>query len=303
MDYGWSWHIEWQSSFEFHAHHIDQVIEDRVTKYQRVMVANLTRFGKSLIIDGKVQSTVSDEFIYHESLVHPLLLSVKNPSEVLILGGGEGATLREVLKHKSVKKVVMVDIDQAVVDFAKKYLTEWHQGAFDDIRSKIVIGDALDYVDNSRESFDGIILDLTDPIKGNSSYKLYTREFYKRISNIVKDDGGVVTQATSPSFSVETFSAIYNTMKTVFRNVAVAITYVPSFDGLWGFVYASNHTTPNTLSSDAVNELLKTRIDGRLRFYDGETHSMLFNIPKHIRERILSETRISTEANPVTVPA
>ncbi len=120
MTFGWSWHIEWQSAYEFHGHQIDQVLEDVTTEFQRVMVAKLTRFGKSLIIDGKVQSTVTDEYIYHEALVHPLLLSLENPKEVLILGGGEGATLREVLKHNSVSKAVMVDIDQAVIDFAKK---------------------------------------------------------------------------------------------------------------------------------------------------------------------------------------
>ncbi|BCS91937.1 Polyamine aminopropyltransferase [Metallosphaera sp. J1] len=303
MDFGWSWHIEWQSSYEFHGHHIDQVLEDVTTQFQRVMVARLTRFGKSLIIDGKVQSTVSDEYIYHETLVHPLLLSLDRPKNVLILGGGEGATLREALKHESVSRAVMVDIDQAVIDFARKHLAEWHMGSFDDPRTTLVIDDALKYVERTQEKFDAVILDLTDPIMGNSSYKLYTREFYEKLSRLVSTDGGIVTQATSPSFSLDTFSVIYNTLRSVFRKVSASITYVPSFDGLWGFVYASNRVTPNELSPTTVNTLIGQRIRGRLRYYDGETHSMLFSIPKNVRDKLSSESRISTESSPITVPA
>ncbi|AEB96100.1 MAG: methyltransferase domain-containing protein [Metallosphaera sp.] len=303
MEFGWSWHIEWQSAYEFHGHHIDQVLEDITTKYQRVMVARLTRFGKSLIIDGKIQSTVFDEYIYHETLVHPLLLSLRNPERILILGGGEGATLREVLRHKTVKKAVMVDIDQAVIDFARKHLTEWHRGSFDDPRAEIVIDDALNFIQRNKETFDAIILDLTDPIMGNSSYKLYTREFYEKLSNSINEGGGIVTQATSPSFSIDTFSGIYNTIRSVYHTTKASITYVPSFDGLWGFVYAYKGSVDTRMSSETINKLIEDRINGKLRFYDGETHSTLFNIPKNIREKLSSESRISTENNPVTVPA
>ncbi|EHP69461.1 MAG: polyamine aminopropyltransferase [Metallosphaera yellowstonensis] len=301
--FGWSWHIEWQSPYEFHGHHIEQVVQDVVTKYQRVMVAYLSRFGKSLIIDGKVQSTVSDEYIYHETLVHPLLITLKAPRDVLILGGGEGATLREVLRHNSIKRAVMVDIDQKVVDFAKQYLKEWHQGAFDDARAEVIIDDARNYVENSQNKFDAVILDLTDPISGNSSYKLYTKEFYESIRKILRPGGGVVTQATSPSFSLETFSGIFNTFRNVFPHVSASVTYVPSFDGLWGFVYGTEESSPNLLTPAQVDDRLRDRVTVSLKFYDGETHSALFNIPKHIRDRILNETRVSTEQTPITVPA
>lgn len=167
-----------------------------------------------------------------------------------------------------------------------------------------MIDDALHYIQNAQEKYDAIVLDLTDPIMGNSSYKLYTKEFYEKLNKILNKDGGVVTQATSPSFSLDTFSGIYNTMKSVFRNVSASITYVPSFDGLWGFVYASNNKISlNELNAKAIDSLIAQRINGKLRFYDGETHTMLFSLPKNIRDRLSSETRISTESNPVTVPA
>ncbi len=302
MQYGWSWHLEWQYPCEFHGHLIDRVIEDIKTQYQRIMVAELTRFGKTLIIDGKIQSSVFDEFIYHETLVHPLLLSIKNPKKVIILGGGEGATLREVLRHKLVNEAIMVDIDQSVIDFAKKYLQEWHRGAFDDPRSRIIINDAYNFFDNKNDSYDAVILDLTDPILGNTSYKLYTKEFYEKIKAHINPGGGMVTQATSPSFNTDTFTTIYNTLKHTFQYTVASIVYVPAFDGLWGFVYASDYINPIDLSKEDIDKKIRERINGELRFYDGETHHTIFSIPKYIRQEIIKQDKISTENNPTYIP-
>ena len=301
--YEWHWHIEWQTPYEYHAHAIKKVIAEEKSEYQRILLVELFRFGKSLIIDGKIQSTVSDEYIYHETLVHPLLLSLNNPKDVLILGGGEGATLREVLRHKSVKQAVMVDIDPVVIEFAKKYMQEWHQGSFNDPRTKLVIGDGYKFIKETNQKFDAIILDLTDPIKDSPSQLLYTLEFYRQVKSVLNEGGGIVTQATSPSFSLDTFTVIYNTLRNVFKYTSASIVYVPGFDSLWGFVYASDYTNPASLKADEVNKLIKERIQGELRFYDGETHEMIFSIPKHIRVRLESEKRISTEKEPVAVPA
>ncbi len=123
----WHWLIEWQTPYEFHGHEIKRVIAEEKTQYQSVMLVEFTRFGKGLIIDGKVQSTIYDEHVYHESLVHPIGISLDpSPKSVLILGGGEGATLREALKYNSVEKAVMVDLDEKVIEFAKNELKEWH---------------------------------------------------------------------------------------------------------------------------------------------------------------------------------
>ena len=299
----WTWHLEWQTPEEFHGHAIKRIIAEERTEYQRSLVVEFFRFGKALIIDGKIQSTIADEFVYHETLVHPLLISLDNPQKVLVLGGGEGATVREVLKHSSVKEVIMVDIDEKVVEFAKKYLVEWHQGAFDDPRVKVVIGDAYDYVMNTKEKFDAVIMDLTDPIKGSPSQRLYTVEFFSRIKNIINENGGFVTQSTSPSFSLETFATIYNTVSKVFENTTYSIVYIPAFDGLWGFTYASRVVNPARLSAKEVDSRLSRRVVGKLRFYDGETHEGMFRVPKYLREAVASVKSVSTLQNPVSVPA
>ena len=301
--YEWHWHIEWQTPYEYHAHAIKKVIAEEKSEFQRVLLVELFRFGKSLIIDGKVQSTVSDEYIYHETLVHPLLLSLNSPKDVLILGGGEGATLREVLKHRSVNQAVMVDIDPVVIEFAKKYLQEWHQGSFDDPRTKLIIGDGYKYVKETKERFDAVVLDLTDPIKDSPSQLLYTVEFYKHVKAVLKENGGIVTQATSPSFSLDTFSAIYNTLRNVFKYVSASIAYIPGFDSLWGFVYASDSVNPSSIAGKQIDNLIRERITGELKFYDGETHEMIFSIPKNIRSKLETEKTVSTEKEPVAVPA
>ncbi len=302
-NFEWTWHLEWQTPEEFHAHAIKRIIAEEKTEYQRSLVVEFFRFGKALIIDGKIQSTLADEFIYHETLVHPLLIALNKPERVLVLGGGEGATVREVLKHKSVKEVVMVDIDQKVIEFAKKYLVDWHQGAFDDSRVKVVIGDAYDYVMKTQEKFDAVIMDLTDPVKGSPSQRLYTLEFFARVKDILNEGGGFVTQSTSPSFSLETFATIYNTVSKVFRKTSYGIVYIPAFDGLWGFTFASDATNPAELTAKEVDSRISQRIRGELRFYDGETHEGLFKIPKYLRNTISSVKTISTLQNPVATPA
>lgn len=298
---GWHWLIEWQSPYEFHGHLIDKVLAEEKSSYQHIMLVEFKRFGKGLIIDGKVQSTLYDEHIYHELLVHPLLLSLDNPSNILILGGGEGATLREVLKHRSVKRVTMVDIDEKVINFAKKYLHEWHQGAFEDNRTKLVIGDGYKFVEETNEKYDAIILDLTDPIKDSTSYKLYTKEFYEKLKRILNDNGGIATQATSPSFSLEVYVTIYNTVKEVFKHASASYTYMASFDGLWGFVYGG--VSPESLSKDEIDERIRQRIAGKLRYYDGYSHQISFSLPKYIRQEFERINRISTEKEPIYVPA
>ncbi len=299
---GWHWLLEWQTPYEFHGHLIDKVLAEEKSEYQHVMLVEFKRFGKGLIIDGKIQSTIYDEHIYHELLVHPLLLSLeKEPKDVLILGGGEGATLREVLRYKSVERAVMVDIDEKVIDFAKKYLEEWHKGAFEDKRTQLVIGDGYKFVKETNQKFDAVILDLTDPIKDSTSYMLYTKEFYESLKRILKDGGGIATQATSPSFSVEVYVTIYNTIKEVFRIASASYTYMASFDGLWGFVYGG--VNPSSLSPAEIDKRIKERINDKLPFYDGYSHEVSFKLPKNILEEFKKINRISTEGNPVYVPA
>ncbi|MEM4904274.1 MAG: methyltransferase domain-containing protein, partial [Desulfurococcaceae archaeon] len=177
---------------------VNRVFALEKSPYQEVVFAEIEGFGKSLLLDKFIQSTEKDEYIYHELLVHPAMALHRNPEKVLILGGGEGATLREVLKHNTVKEVVMVDIDPVVVEFSKKYLEHMHQGSFDDPRSKVIIMDGKDYIKRGPSSyFDVVIMDLTDPYASEVARPLYSSEAFAEIKRILKPEGVVVTQAGS----------------------------------------------------------------------------------------------------------
>jgi len=147
------------------------------TQFQSVEVIESGGLGRCLILDGKIQSSEWDEFIYHEALVHPPMIAHPHPEKVFIAGGGEGATLREVLAHSSVKRVVMVDIDEEVIDISRRFLPSWHQGSFEDSRLELRFVDAIKYLEecvDKGEKFDVVILDLPEPIEEGSAYLLHT---------------------------------------------------------------------------------------------------------------------------------
>ena len=145
---------------------VRQVLYSGETAYQRVEILESELFGRSLVLDGKTQSTERDEHLYHEALVHPAMLLHLGPRTVFIGGGGEGGTLREVLAHRSVERVVMLDLDREVVDLCRRYLPQHHQGSFNDPRVELCHQDAREYLANSDERFDVMIMDLVDPLEG-----------------------------------------------------------------------------------------------------------------------------------------
>ncbi len=239
---------------------IKRILAQAKTPYQEVLLVDLEEFGRALVIDNLIQSTERDEFLYHEVLVHPAMVLHPNPKRVLIIGGGEGATLREVLKHNTVEKAVMVDIDEKVVEFAKQYLGFMHQGSFDDPRAEVVIMDGLKYVKESPEnSFDVVILDLTDPYAGPAARPLYSEEFYRDVYRVLSDDGVMVTQAGNSFFYREAYDYVYNNVRKVFPVVAEYWNYVPSFAYTCNFVLASKKHDPYSLDPEQIDEILSKR--------------------------------------------
>jgi len=296
------WYIEWQTSYEGHVYAIKKVLYLGRTKYQRIEILETYGYGKCLFLDGKLQSSISDEWIYHEVLVHPAMITHPNPKNVLIIGGGEGATLREVLRHKTIEKVYMVDIDEEVIRICMKYLPEWHRDSFNDHRVKLLFKDGRDFLSETDETFDVIIVDLTDPVPGTPSVRLYTKEFYKLVFMRLSNDGVMVTQATSIHYTKENFAIICNTLKRVFPIVRPYYAYIPSFVTPWGFVLASKKYDPLLLDDKEIDERIK-RISGNLRFYDLTIHRVLFTLPRYLKELIEKTNIIASDENPIFMPA
>lgn len=219
---------------------VKRYVKKKRTKFQNVEIIDLFAFGRTLFLDGKLQSAEIDEHIYHDMLVHPAMFLHPAPRNVLIMGGGEGATLREVLKHP-VKKVVMVDIDEELVSMCKEYLPSWHKGSFEDERSIVLFQDARKFVEEyDGGPFDVVISDLTEPVEEGPAIYLFTKEFYDILSSKMSEDGILVAQAGSAEYLYTEFiSSLSATLKEVFPHVFAYHEYIFSFQLNWGFLISS----------------------------------------------------------------
>lgn len=293
------WFVDFTTENEGSLHSLVEVMYSKQTRFQLLEILKLGSYGKCLVLDSKVQSAQSDEFIYHESLVHPSLISMDSPGSVLIAGGGEGATIREVLRHKTIKEVVLVDIDPDVVHACKLYLPEWHRGAFDDPRVKVIFDDARSFIENSDTKYDLIILDLPEPFEGGPAPLLYTTEFYQTVSDHLTDHGAMVTHATSTAVhNCACFLIIANTIKNVFPIFRPYTVNVPSFYSPWGFVFASRNSDPLGLLFSEMKNRIENLKD--LHFYDEEVHGALFALPKSVKEALKKEERINKDSAPIS---
>jgi len=282
-------------------HSIKERIYSGRSKFQSIDIVNTGSFGVCLVLDGKIQSSEADEFIYHETLVHPAMLTHPQPERVFIAGGGEGATLREVLAHKTVKKAVMVDIDEEVVSLCRRLLPSWHQNAFDDPRTELHFIDARKYLEESSDKFDVIIIDLVDPLEQGPARLLYTQEFYQIVKQKLGPDGIMSVQAEPAEWrNLGNFTAIANTLRNVFPIARPYQVHVPSFLGLWGFVAASQSLDPPELTPEEIDTRISARISKKLKSYDGLTHQAMFTIPKHIRQQLAASKRIITDKQPIS---
>lgn len=295
------WVVEWSTPYSAIINVVSETLYNSRSKYQDIEISVNPTLGKMLILDGKLQSAEKDEFIYHEMLVHPALITHGEPRRVLVIGGGEGATLREVLKYSSVKEAKMVDLDEEVITACKRFLPELHKGSFDDQRAVVVIDDGREFLRKSKEVFDAIIIDVTDPTLGGPSRLLYTLEFYELAASRLSDNGVLVTQATSTFYNIETFSTITNTLKKVFPHVRPYRACVPSFASDWGFVVGSFGRDPASIDGDEAVEIAERQGIPKLLYYEPIVHPYYFWLPPYVRKAMEKEKRVATDESPVEV--
>ncbi|AIU68927.1 spermidine synthase [Thermococcus eurythermalis] len=255
------------------------------TKYQRLELYETEGFGKLLVLDGTVQLVEVGEESYHEVLVHPVMLAHPNPRRVLVIGGGDGGTLREVLKHKTVEKAIMVEIDEGVVeasylylDVAKDLLDRLIKG--EEERAKLIIGDGVEYLKNTEERFDVIIVDSTDPV--GPAKLLFSEEFYRTAYEKLNEKGLYITQAGSVYLFTNELLDAYKAMKKVFDKVYYFSFPVIGYASPWSFLVG------------VKGDIDFTRVDvsrapEKLYYYDPERHETLFQMPKYVRELLEKE--------------
>ena len=285
----WQWYVEEFFPTETHHHAIDRVFYAGRTPFQSIGVIETPVFGKMLILDGDTQSSQRDEKIYHESLVHPAMAGADDRSDVLILGGGEGATLREVLRCGEVKRCTMVDIDGDVVELSKQYLPEWSDGAFDDKRARVIIGDALKFLEEDKDRYGVIISDLTEPLEDSPSNPLFCEKVFRDIKARLTDGGVYVLQASTAGFhNMSLHAKMARTLRAYYKHVASFYTHVPAFDNDWAFIACSDRVDLSALESAEVDAYCGG-LSGESYFYDGVTHRRIFSLPLYLRRELASE--------------
>ena len=297
------WYIDSQTATLLFSYKVKRVLFSGETSYQRVEIVETYDFGKCLIIDGKIQSSTLDEWVYHEALVHPSMIAHPKPTRVLVIGGGEGATLREVLKHPSVEEAFMVELDRKVVEMVKEHMAELPQGAFDHPKTRLHFEEGRSFLERQPDGFfDVIIVDVTDPLEGSPSIPLYTQEFYRLAARKLSSQGLLVTQASPFFYNLDLHARIYQTMASVFPVAASYRAEVPAYVSTWGFVVGSKGPNPETLTPEEVDRRLAERGLTSLKFYDGQAHLGMFSKPKHVRRMLEEKVILSTDENPVSMP-
>ena len=289
------------STNEVHLHGVKRILASAQTKFQKVTIADTYNYGRTLFLDDRVQSSEGDSFIYHEAMVHPPMLLHPGPKRVLIVGGGEGETLRTVLEYRSVEQAVMVDIDGELVKLCAKHLPEWSGGAFRDRRAKVVIQDARGYLERHRQQYDVIVIDLPEPIEGGPAFKLYTAEFYALVHRRLTEHGMITLQAgTTKSGDTGMLTTIARTISRSFPVVSIYQANVPSFGLPWGMIMATKGIDPLTYTASQIDRLIaRNRLKG-LRYYDGITHQGMFALPRYLRQDFMRQARVISDRRVLT---
>jgi spermidine synthase len=281
-------YVEKPGGGENHTFFMNDVLFEGRTPFQNVLIAKNETYGTMLFLDGALQSSEKDEFIYHESLVHPAMVAHPSPKRVLVIGAGEGATVREVLRHPTVEHVVMVDLDEALIELCKTHLGTWHQHAFADARLTLLFQDGLNFAKTCQEHFDIIILDLCDDSEDGQLAKLYHRDFYQDLARCLTPNGVLVTQANQMHpLHYHEHVEIRTELAACFQSIYSYMSFVPSFFSPWSYIIATHATTLNVSKPDAVDTILKQRmLDAQLKYYDGITHQHMFSLPKALRHAL-----------------
>ena len=254
------------------------------TPYQTVEVHDTKSFGKLFRLDGHLMTSERDEFFYHENLVHVAAITHPAPKTALIIGGGDGGSAEELLKYQTIESVTLVEIDLAVLDIARKYFAGVHHGALLDPRLTVKVEDGLAFVRGATDTYDLIVLDLTDP--GGASEPLYGAEFYRTCAARLNPTGAMTLHIASPVAHPERVRAAMANLRAVFSVVIPYLVSIPLYGGLWMMACASPTLNPAYLTPLEANRRIATRGIRDLQYYNGEVHRASMALPNFVRDLV-----------------
>ena len=253
------------------------------SKYQRIDIFDSYDVGRVFALDGITQTIEKFEFMYHEMLVHVAMFSHSKPEKVLIIGGGDGGTLREVLRHQCVKEAVMCEIDEEVVLAAKKYLPSL-SCAMNDERASILFKDGAAYVSEFEDYFDVIIIDSTDPTAGEGG-NLFTVDFYKRCSRALTKEGLLVAHSENPVYDANWLKMAYFRIEEAFELTKMYKGFSPQYpSGFWTYTVGSKSKNPAIKSRDDES------LENHLKYYNSQIHQACFTLPSFLNDIIKNKS-------------
>ncbi|GAC91077.1 spermidine synthase [Anoxybacillus flavithermus NBRC 109594] len=256
---------------------IKRTLHTEQTEFQKLDMVETEEFGNMLILDGMVMTTQKDEFVYHEMVAHVPLFTHPNPENVLVVGGGDGGVIREVLKHPSVKKATLVEIDGKVIEYSKKYLPEI-AGQLDDPRVEVKVDDGFMHIAQSENEYDVIMVDSTEPV--GPAVNLFTKGFYAGIAKALKEDGIFVAQTDNPWFKADLIRTVQRDVREIFPITRLYIANIPTYpSGMWTFTLGSKKYDPLEVSDDRFHDI-------ETKYYTKQLHKACFVLPKFVEDLV-----------------
>ncbi len=273
------WYTEKQTEVYGITAKIKETLYTTQTPFQHLAVIDTEQFGRMLVLDGMVQTTIKDEFVYHEMISHVALNTHPNPKRVAVIGGGDGGAIREVLKHPSVEKATLVEIDGEVIRAAKQYLPEI-AGMLDDSRVEVLVADGIKHIEESANTYDVIIVDSTEPV--GAAIGLFSEGFYANIHRALTKDGILVAQTESPYFNQDIIKKCNVGIRKSFPITRLYLASIPTYpSGLWSFTLGSKTMDPLAVDEREIATL-------PTKYYTAAIHKAVFHLPQFVAD-IISE--------------
>ena len=256
---------------------VNKTLHTEQTEFQKLDMVETAEFGNMLFLDGMVMTSQVDEFVYHEMVAHPALNTHPNPEHVLVVGGGDGGVIREIMKHEKVKKATLVEIDGKVIEYSKQYLPEI-AGELDNPRVEVIVGDGFMHIVKSKNQYDVIMVDSTEPV--GPAAPLFERGFYQGIYEALKEDGMFVAQTDNPWFKSDLIRKVNKDVKEIFPITRAYVANIPTYpSGMWMFQMGSKKYDPLEVDANSIPER-------ETKYYTPRLHSAAFVLPKFVEDMV-----------------
>jgi spermidine synthase len=257
------------------------LVERRQTPFQLLEIYDSPELGRLFRLDGCNMTSERDEFFYHENLVHAAALAHPAPGSALVIGGGDGGSSEELLKHSTIRRVHMVELDAEVIEVAKAHFAKVHRGAFGNPRLEVTVGDGLAYLASTSARYDLVLMDLTDPV--GPSEALYSPATFALAKRALAEGGALALHMGSPFSHPQRLRETMAKLRGAFAIVAPYFAYVPLYGSIWGFASASDTLDPRAVQPEEIDRRIAARGVGDLQYYNGEMHRAAFALPNYVR--------------------